>query len=102
MTSHARSFRLLAPVSMIAASPGTALAEPWSQRDEVLAIIGEMQADAETRSSLMQSTASNHDGKFFLASPDGAFRLNVGGQLQFRYNLNFRTDDDTPPPGNKR
>lgn len=93
MTSHALPFRLLTPVSMIAASPVTVLAESWSQRDDIRAIIREMQADAETRSSLMQSAASGHDGKFFLADESGAFRLNIGGQLQFRYNLNFRNDD---------
>ncbi|MBL8745793.1 MAG: hypothetical protein JNK58_05475 [Phycisphaerae bacterium] len=56
-----------------------------------------MQADAEARTSLLaDGAAAGHDGKFFIASPDGAFRLNVSGQLQFRYNLNFRNDDDTP------
>lgn len=38
---------------------------------------------------------AGHDGKFFLAGADAAFRLNVAGQSQTRYNLNFRdTDDD--------
>lgn len=37
-----------------------------------------------------------HDGKFYVASGDKAFRLNVGGQFQFRYNANFRDD---PGPG---
>lgn len=48
-----------------------------------------MLADADTRSSLLQSSGTaGHDGKFFLASPDGSFRLNVSGQIQFRYNVN--------------
>lgn len=33
-----------------------------------------------------------HDGKFFVASSDKDFRLNMGGQVQFRYNANFRDD----------
>lgn len=63
--------------------------------DEMRALVREMIADAEGRSSLMAGAAAGHDGKFFLASDDGAFRLNVGGQIQFRYNLNFRNADET-------
>lgn len=37
-----------------------------------------------------------HDGKFYVASGDKAFRLNMGGQIQFRYNATFR---DNPGPG---
>lgn len=68
----------------------------WSSAnaDEVRALVAEMMSDAETRSSLLQSGATaGHDGKFFLASGDGNFRLNIGGQIQFRYYLNFRDDD---------
>lgn len=61
--------------------------------DELRAIVAEMMADAESRSSLLQSGGTaGHDGKFFLADPSGNFRLNVGGQIQFRYNMNFRDD----------
>lgn len=67
-----------------------------SSRDEIRALVSEMQADAADRSSLLQSGGSGHDGRFFLGSSDGNFRLNIGGQLQFRYNLNFRNDDDAP------
>jgi len=62
--------------------------------DDVRALVAEMIADAESRSSLLQSgAAAGHDGKFYLASPDGNFRLNLSGQVQFRYYLNFRDDD---------
>jgi len=61
--------------------------------DEVRAMVAEMLADAETRSSLLQAGGTaGHDGNFFLASPDGNFRLDISGQIQFRYNLNFRDD----------
>jgi hypothetical protein len=64
--------------------------------DEVRALVRQMQADAEARTSLLQGgAASGHDGRFFFASADGAFRLNIGGQMQHRYNLNFRNDDDS-------
>lgn len=62
--------------------------------DEVRAIVAEMLADAETRTSLLADGAvAGHDGKFFLASGDGNFRMNIGGQIQFRYHLNFRDDE---------
>jgi hypothetical protein len=69
----------------------TAMAQQSS--DEVRAVVAEMIADAESRSSLLASGDAGHDGKFFIAG-DG-FRLNVGGLLQFRYVLNFR-DDSNP------
>ncbi len=62
--------------------------------DEIRAIVAQTLADAQTRSSLLQASAgSGHDGRFFLASPDGNFRLNVSGQVQFRYLLSFRQDE---------
>jgi phosphate-selective porin len=67
--------------------------DAWSDQnaDEVRALVAEMMNDAQTRSSLLQSGATaGHDGKFFIGSADGNFRLNVGGQIQFRYLANFR------------
>jgi len=65
--------------------------------DEVRALVADMLADAETRSSLLQTGATaGHDGHFFLASADGSFRLNISGQIQTRYTLNFR-DQGNPP-----
>ncbi len=46
-------------------------------------------ADASTRTSL-QGADAGHDGKFHLSSSDGNYRLNVSGQVQFRYIANFR------------
>lgn len=63
--------------------------------DSIRAIVAEMLNDAETRSSLLQGgSTAGHDGKFFLASPSGDFRLNVSGQVQVRYMLNFRDDEN--------
>jgi hypothetical protein len=61
---------------------------------EIRGIIQDVLADADTRASLLQGGASaGHDGHFFIASADGNFRLNVGGQIQFRHVYNTRDDD---------
>ena len=63
--------------------------------DEVRAIVAEMMADAERRSSLMQTggKVSAGPGGFVISSDDDAFRLRVGGYTQFRYLANFRGDE---------
>ena len=84
--------RLALLAGAVLATGGVAQAQ--TNPDEVRAIVAEMMADAETRSSLLQSGAgAGHDGNFFIGSSDGNFRLNVGGQIQFRYYLNFRDDE---------
>jgi hypothetical protein len=70
--------------------------------DETRALVAEMIADAESRSSLLQSGATaGHNGHFFLSSADGNNTLEIDGQVQFRYMLNFRDDapgiDDVTP-----
>lgn len=55
----------------------------------------ELLADAGARASFQAGGTGGHDGKFFLGSADGDNRLNVSGQIQFRYNFNVR---DTSPP----
>lgn len=88
----------------IAGFGSSALAESgqaWSNADEVRALVSEMNADAQTRSSLLQSGGTaGHDGRhFFLGSADGNFRLEISGQIQFRYYLNFRDDEDADGDG---
>lgn len=85
--------------SLFLAMSGTVISHAAAQSggqtpDEVRAVVAEMLSDAETRTSLLAGT-SGHDGKFFLASDDGSFRLNIDGMLQFRYFMNFRSDDNT-------
>lgn len=82
---------------------GTAVADSAITADETRAIVAEMLADAETRSSLQSSGGTaGHDGKFFMSSAGGSFRLNVGGQIQFRYMLNSGDNlpGATPPDEN--
>jgi len=69
--------------------------ETWlSERraEEVKAVIHEVLADADTRTSLMaDGSVAGHDGKhFFLASADGSFVLNFKGHVQMRYIHNNR------------
>lgn len=71
-----------------AQSPGSA------GDNDVRALIRQVLADAEMRSSLLASAGAGHDTRFFLADEAGHFRLSIGGQLQFRCNLNFRDGDD--------
>jgi hypothetical protein len=68
---------------------GTALA------GDLDALERELLADAGARASFQAGGTAGHDGKFFLASADGANRLNITGQVQFRYHLNSR--DTTAP-----
>jgi phosphate-selective porin OprO/OprP len=51
-------------------------------------------ADAAARISYQTNElAAGHSGKkFFLASPDGNYLMNLGGQFQFRYIYNTRED----------
>ncbi|MEM1109781.1 MAG: porin [Planctomycetota bacterium] len=50
--------------------------------------------DARSRINYQtEELSAGHDGKFFLASPDGAFRLNFGFQSQVRYIANFRDEE---------
>jgi len=50
---------------------------------QIKGLVQDVLADADTRASLLQGgPMAGHDGHFFLASPDGNYRLNVGGLLQ--------------------
>lgn len=73
--------------------------ESWlteRRAEEVRTLIHEVLSDAETRSTLLQEgLLAGHDGDhFFLGSADGAFLMEVSGQLQFRYIANSQNDRD--------
>jgi hypothetical protein len=85
--------RLLAVAAWTAAP--AAFAQTTEGSDEVRAVVAEMLADAQNRSSLLAGGTGGHDGAFYLASDDGAFRLNVGGAIQFRYAMGFRDESDS-------
>ncbi len=72
----------VAGAAALGASPATA---------DPAAIVREAMADAAGRTSLLQDTPrSGWDGGFFFQARDGRFRLDVGGQIQFRYTATLR------------
>jgi hypothetical protein len=87
---HVKSLVLLAGAALSVS--GTAAMAQQSSSDDVRAIVAQMVSDAESRTSLLAGGDAGHDGRFFIAG-DG-FRLNIGGMLQARYNLNFRGKND--------
>lgn len=63
--------------------------------EEIRGLVVEVLADAETRASMLQtSMTGGWNEHFFLASPDGRFKLQLEGQLQFRWLWNFQQGGD--------
>lgn len=67
--------------------------------EEVRTLIREVLSDADTRASLAEGgmTAGHNGKKFFLASEDGSFLMNIEGQIQFRWiwnNVDGDSDDN--------
>jgi hypothetical protein len=84
---------LLAGAALSLGGVNAALGQQAQSTDEVRAVVAEMLADAQNRSSLLAGGNGGHDGSFYLADDAGNFRLNVSGQIQFRYLMNFRDED---------
>lgn len=79
---------------LVASAAGLALAEePETQIDD-RARTAELMAESERLSLLASGPTSGHDGRFFLGSEDGNFRLQIGGEIQFRQLTNFEADDN--------
>ena len=57
---------------------------------EFSALVNEVLADVDSRSSALAAGTAGHNGKFFLASEDGTSKLTIGGQVQARYIWNNR------------
>ena len=66
--------------------------ENWltqQRTDQIRAVVEDVLSDADTRASLQTSAAtSGYKDGFFIASPDGNFRLQINGDLQFRWAYN--------------
>ena len=63
---------------------------------QIRLLVEDVLTDADTRSSLLQDgVTAGWDGRFFVASADGRFRLNVGGQMQFRWIWNYHDRSPT-------
>ena len=69
----------------------TAAATTATSADEVRAIVAEMMADADSRSSLLQGGGmAGYDNGFMISQ--GANTLKINGGTQFRYNASFLDD----------
>jgi phosphate-selective porin OprO and OprP len=75
----------------------TANGEEWlTQRraEEIRGLVQDVLADADARASLLQSgVTAGWDKSFFLASPDGNYLVQIGGQIQVRAVYNHQDDD---------
>ena len=66
-----------------------------ARAEEIRVLIGDVLADADTRASTLQSGfMAGWNEHFFLASPDGRFRIQLDGQLQVRWGYNYRDAPD--------
>lgn len=77
--------------------------EKWlsqERADQIRGIVADVLADSEQRASLRQDamTAGWNDG-FFLASPDGRFKLSVGGLIQPRFMWSHVRDNQLQSDG---
>jgi hypothetical protein len=76
------------PLFAADAAPAAALTP--AQQAEVRALVQEVLADADNRSSLANGATAGIDdsGKVYLRSEDDKFEMNIGGKIQFRYDWN--------------
>lgn len=77
---------------------GAQVHQDWmseERAEEMRQVVYDVLADADTRASLLDDgmVAGWSDG-FFLASSDGRFRLNVGGQMQIRWVYSYMDEVD--------
>ncbi len=78
----------------VASKDGEWLTE--ERASQIRGLVQDVLADADSRASLQDAGATAGWNKgFFLASPDGSFRLNIKGQMQFRWAGNFRDVPDS-------
>lgn len=83
---HLRKFLIAAGVMGVSVT--SALAQ--ESQDSVRATVSQMMSDAQSRTSLSNGGApAGHDANGFFLAGDNGFRLNIGGDLQFRYTANL-------------
>jgi hypothetical protein len=60
---------------------------------QIRGVVQDVMADADTRSSLQATAAtSGYNNGFFIASPDGNFKLQINGQVQVRSSYAWQTN----------
>ena len=79
--------------------------EAWlteQRAGEIRGIVQDVLADADARTSFQDSGAMAGWNKgFFLASPDGNFKLKISGQIQLRYVVNHANGYDSAEADDK-
>ncbi len=66
--------------------------------DEIRELVKDVLADSETRTSLQgEGITAGWNKGFFLASPDGNFKLMIDGQIQARYAYNYQSKSSRNP-----
>jgi phosphate-selective porin OprO and OprP len=84
----------VARLEEVAGSEGAWLTE--ERATQIRGLVQDVLSDADARASLQADGATAGWNKgFFLASPDGNFKLNIKGQAQFRWAANFRDIPDS-------
>lgn len=77
---------------------GVQVKQDWTteaRAEEMRQVVYDVLADADTRASLLDDgVAAGWSDGFFLASADGRFRLNIGGQEQIRWVYSFIDEPD--------
>jgi len=69
-----------------------------ARSEQIRGVVQDVLADADTRASLQGNGAtSGYDKGFFIASPDGKFKLTMNANLQFRFAWNHRDQPITTP-----
>jgi hypothetical protein len=60
--------------------------------EEIKGLVADVLADADTRSTFQNGLMAGWSDGFFLASPDGRFKLKLDGQLQIRWIYNYNPE----------
>ncbi|MFG0329487.1 MAG: porin [Phycisphaerales bacterium] len=91
--SDARIAALEQQIAEIKADSGSWLT---SNEEQLRALVQDVIADSETRTSLLQNGANaGYDNGFFIANDDGSFYMNIYLQSQFRWVWNSREEAGT-------
>ncbi len=87
--------RLMLAIVATAGATASLAGAQQNESDQVRAVVADMLADADGRTSLLAANAGHQDGNFFISSDDGGYNLSIYGLIQFRYLMNFRDEDST-------
>jgi hypothetical protein len=94
---RARVEQLEAEVTRLRAASSDAWLDE-QRADAIRALVQDVLADADSRASLLQNGATGGwDNGFYLASPDGNFKLKLMGVLQVRFVYNNQDDGSGDP-----